>query len=68
MDVVKEIWLTLVHTLTGESDAMKGDLDLVFRKEEVFKMRWERMNVFCMVNGCICWRYQPPIWVFPPST
>ena len=24
------------------------------------------MNVLCMVNGCIRWRYQPPLWVFPP--
>ena len=68
MDVVKEIWLTSMHTLKGEYDAIKGDSDVVFRKQEVFKKRWERMNVFCMVNGCIRWRYQPPLWVFPPPT
>ena len=68
VEVVKEIWVTLVHTLKGEYDAIKGDSDVVFRKQEVFKKRWERMKVFCMVNGCIRWRYQPPLWVFPPST
>ena len=30
VDVVKEIWLTLVHTLKGEYDAIKGDSDVVF--------------------------------------
>ena len=25
---------------------------------EVFKNKWERMNVFNMVNGCIHWRYE----------
>ena len=66
MDVVKEIWLTLVHTLKGEYDTIKGDSDVVFQKKEVFKKRWERMNVFYMVNWCIRWRYHPPLWVFPP--
>ena len=66
MDVVKEIWLTLVHTLKGEFDAIKGDLGVVLRKKEVFKKTWERMNVFYMGNFCIRWRYQPPLWVFPP--
>ena len=61
VDVVKEICLTLVHTLKEEYDAIKGDSDVVFRKKEVFKKRWERMNVFCMVNCCIHWRYQPPL-------
>ena len=23
---------------------------------------------FYMVNGCIHWRYPPPLWVFPPPT
>ena len=50
VDVVKEIWLTLVHALKGEYDDIKGDSDVVFRKQEVCKKRWERMNVFCMVN------------------
>ena len=34
VDVVKEIWLTLVHTLKGEYDAIKGDSDDIFRKDE----------------------------------
>ena len=28
LDVVKEIWVTLVHTLKGEYDATKGDSDV----------------------------------------
>ena len=62
VDVVKEIWVTLINTLKGEYDAIKGDSHIVFKK------RWERMKVFCMVNGGICWRYLPPLWVFPPPT
>ena len=58
--------LTLVHTLKGEFDAIKGDSDVVLRKKEVFKKTWERMNVFYKGNFCIYWRYQPPLWVFPP--
>ena len=30
VDVDKEIWLTLVHTLKGEYDTIKGYLDVVF--------------------------------------
>ena len=67
VDVVKEIWLTFVHTLfKGEYDVIKDVSGVVFQKKEFFKKRWERMNVFYMVNCCICWRYQPPLWVFPP--
>ena len=36
----------MVHTLKGEYDVIKRDLDVVFRKQEDFKKRWERMNVF----------------------
>ena len=32
VDVVKEIWLTLVNTLKDEYDVIKRDLDVVFRK------------------------------------
>ena len=40
VDVVKEIWMsTLVHTLKEEYDAIKGDSDAVFRKQEFFKKR-----------------------------
>ena len=53
VDVVKEIWLILVHTLKGEYDAIKGDSKVVFQKQEVFKKRWERLNFFFMFNGCI---------------
>ena len=68
VEVVKEIWVTLVHTLKGEYDAIKSDLLVPIRKQEAFKKRWERMKVFCKVNGGIRWRYQPSFWVFPPST
>ena len=30
VNVVKETWLTLVHTRKGEYDAIKGDLDIIF--------------------------------------
>ena len=51
MDIVNEIWPTLVHTLKGEYDAIKGDSNGAFQKQEVFKKRWERMNVLCMAFG-----------------
>ena len=54
----------LVHTIEGEYDAIKGDSYVIFRKQEVFKKRWEKMQAFCMVNGSIRWRYRPPLWVF----
>ena len=37
MDTDKDIWLTFVHTLKGEYDAIKGDSDVVFRKQEALK-------------------------------
>ena len=67
MDVVKEIWLSLVHALKGEYNPTKGDSNAIFRKQEVFKKRCERLNVFFMFNGCICWRCQPPLWYFLPG-
>ena len=29
VDILKEIWLTLVHTIIGEYDAIKGNSDVV---------------------------------------
>ena len=68
MDVVKEIWVTLVHALKGEYDAIKDDSDVVFRKQEVFEKSRQRMKVFSMVDGDICWRYQPSLKIFSPPT
>ena len=32
VDVVKEIWLTVEHTLKGEYDAIKGDSDVLSKE------------------------------------
>ena len=37
VDVVKDILLTLVHTLKGKYDAIKGDSDLVFESKRFLK-------------------------------
>ena len=33
VDVDKEIWLTLVHILKGDYDAIHSDSNVVFRKQ-----------------------------------
>ena len=53
--------MTLVHTLKREYDVINGDSNVVFQKKEVFKKRWEMLNVFFKFHRCMCWRYQPPL-------
>ena len=65
---LKDLIFNNIATITITIGRRNNYFSTFFRKQEVLKKRWERMKVLCMVNGCICWRYQPPLWVFPPPT
>ena len=37
VELVKEIWLMLLHTLRGQFEAIHGEPDVVFRKQQQFR-------------------------------
>ena len=37
IELLKEIWLMLLHTLRGQYEAITGELDVVFRKQQHFR-------------------------------
>ena len=42
VEVVKEIWFMLLHALRGEYDAITGEFDVVFRKQQHFREMWTK--------------------------
>ena len=68
VELVKEIWFMLLHTLRGQYDAILGELDVVFHKQQYFREIWKKAEVFTFFGERIKWRYSPPRWLFPPPT
>ena len=46
IELVKEIWLMLLHTLRGQYEAITGEPDVVFRKQQHFRVMWTKTKVF----------------------
>ena len=42
VELVKEIWLMLLHTLRGQYEAIIGEPDVVFRKQQHFREMWTK--------------------------
>ena len=65
VELVKEIWLMLLHTLRGQYEAIPGDPDVVFRKQQHFREIWKKADVFTSFGERMKWRYASPRWLFP---
>jgi hypothetical protein len=59
VELVKEIWLMLLHTLRGQYDAITGEPEVVIRKQQ-FREVWKKAEVFTSFGERIKWRYAPP--------
>ena len=66
VDLVKEVWLMLVHTLRGQYDAIIGEPEVLIRRQQQFREIWKNVEVFISFGERIKWRYAPPRWLFPP--
>ena len=66
VDLVKEVWLMLVHTFRGQYDAITGEPEVVIRRQQQFREIWKNAEVFISFGERIKWRYAPPRWLFPP--
>ena len=66
VDLVKEVWLMLIHTLRGQYDAIIGEPEVVIRRQQNFREIWKNAEVFISFGERIKWRYAPPRWLFPP--
>ena len=66
VELVKEIWLMLLHTLRGQYEAIHGEPDVVFRKQQQFREIWKKAEIFSYFGDRMKWRYAPPKWLFPP--
>ena len=65
VELVKEIWLMLLHTLRGQHESIHGELAVVFCKQQVREI-WKKAEVFPYFGDKIKWRYAPPKCLFPP--
>ena len=65
VELVKEIWLMLLHTLRGQYEAITSEPDVVVHKQQ-FREIWKKAEVFTSFGERIKWRYAPPTWLFPP--
>ena len=67
VELVKEIWLMLLHTLTCQCEAISGEPHVVFRKQQHFREMRTKEEIFSSFRERIKWRYSPPRWLIPPS-
>ena len=67
VELVKEVWLMLLHTLRGQYDAIVGEPEVVIRKQQQFRKIWQYVEVFTSFGERIKSRYAPPRWLFPPA-
>ena len=65
VEFVKDMWLMLLHTLRGKYEAIIGELEVVFRKQQHIREIWKKAKVFTYFGERIKWRYAPPRWFFP---
>ena len=66
VELVKEIWLMLLHTLRGQYEAIHDELDIVFRKQQQFREIWKKVEILSYFGDRMRGRYAPPKWLFPP--
>ena len=56
----------LLHTLRGQYEAITGEPNVVFHKQQHFKEMSTKTKVFTYFVERMRWRYAPPRWLFPP--
>ena len=62
----EKIWLMLLHTLRGQYEAIHGEPDVLFRKQQHFRESWKKAEVFSYFGDRMKWRYAPPKLLFLP--
>ena len=50
VELVKTIWLQLVHTIKGQYDAIVGNSDVVMLKRSNFLQRWKHWPIFVLCH------------------
>ena len=48
----------LLHTLSGQYEAIIGELDVVFHKQQHFREMWKKVEVFTSFGERIKWRIE----------
>ena len=61
-ELVKSIWLDMVHTLKGRWDCIVGDSDDKFAQRHQFLILWTTTPLMTSKNGTTFWHFQPPKW------
>ena len=67
VELVKEIWLMLLRALRGQYEAIQGEPDVVFRKQQQFCEIWKKGEILTYSGDKIKWTYAPPRWLFLSS-
>ena len=68
VELVKEIWLMLLHTLRGQYESITSEPEVVIHKQQQFREIWKSTEVFTYFRESIKWTYAPPRWFFPPPS
>ena len=63
---VREIWLHIVLTVTGQFDLLQGEASRRILQILEFIKTWEKSPFLKVTNGTPEWCYRPPLWIFPP--
>ena len=48
VELVTNIWLMLLHTLRGQYEAITGEPEVIFRKQQHFQEIWKKAKVFTL--------------------
>ena len=68
IELVKSIWLDMVHTLKGQWDCIVGDSNDKGAQRHQFPTLWTTTPLMASKNGSPFWHFHPPKWFFPPPT
>ena len=56
----------LLNIVRVQYEAIIGERDVVFRKQQYFREIWTKAKVLTSFGERMKWKYAPPRWLFPP--
>ena len=66
VEIVRNVWMQMVHTLRGQYDDIKGETDAAVLQRLQFTSYWKKGPFFTLENTKPRWCLTPPLWLFPP--
>ena len=64
-ETLMDLWVELLHSLKGQFEEIKGELDYSMKRREAFFKCWDNFHLYSR-NGRVI-RWKSPRWLFAPS-